>query len=434
MNFQTSVIVALGFLTASGIFAAEHVYTAPPLSFYEKKFPWTVPKSLSDKQTASHQGSPDWNADEEKVRAVTLPDLFTLADGTSVSTAAQWTQRRRPELLRLFQREVFGVAPPRPADLTFRVVETDPGALGGKATRKKVELRFTVGGEPYAFHVHLFVPNQRSTPVPVFLQLNHRGAGAPDPVALTTTGYFPAEYVINRGYAIGVVFTAAEVDPDKANADTGIRAFYKRHHDQPDTFTWGTLAAWAWSGSRALDYFETDPDLDAKRVALVGQSRGGKTALWGGANDERFALVCCNCAGEGGPALARRNFGETLGQITRAFPHWFTPTYAAYANKIDQLPIDAHELIALVAPRAYHGVDASEDLHSDPRGSWLALVEASKVWSLLGHGQPWKDQMPLVNDLCMDGPLAYHMRAGEHDLKLFDWKLYLDHADTLFRK
>jgi hypothetical protein len=167
---------------------------------------------------------------------------------------------------------------------------------------------------------------------------------------------------------------------------------------------------------------------------VIGHSRTGKTALWAAAQDTRFALACVNCAGEGGPALTRRNFGETLGMITRNFPYWFTPSYARYADRIDALPIDQHQLVALVAPRGYHGADATQDLHADPRGSWLALQEASRAWALLGRAPALRDAMPLVNDLLIAGPLAYHMRDGGHALTTFDWKMYLDHADTLFRR
>jgi hypothetical protein len=212
-----------------------------------------------------------------------------------------------------------------------------------------------------------------------------------------------------------------------------VRAFYRKYYARPDELTWGALSAWAWSGSRAVDYFQTDPDIDTTQIAVIGHSRGGKTSLWAGAQDSRFALVCVNDAGEGGPALSRRNFGEDNAAINRSFPHWFAPKYATYAGKENTLPVDQHELVALVAPRGYHGADAANDLWADPRGSWLALVEASKVWALYGE-EVLRDAMPLVNDLLICGPMAYHIRQGGHGLTLFDWKLYLDHADSLFKK
>ena len=374
------------------------------------------------------------NYDESKIVPYTLPDLFTLADGAKVTTSVVWERQRRGELLEIFRREVYGIAPPKPETLAFRVVESDPQAMDGKATRKQVAISFQLGGETFTFHVILFVPNQRTAPAPVFLLLNHRPITNTDPTRQTRSDFWPAEEVIARGYAIAAINVSAEVEPDKRDATTGIRVFYRQHFAKPDELTWGALAAWAWAGSRALDYLETDADVNAAQVAVIGHSRTGKTALWAAAADTRFALACANGAGEGGPALARRNFGETLGQITTSFPYWFTPKYATYADKVETLPIDQHEFIALVAPRGYHGGDGTRDSWADPRGSWLSLLEASKVWAMFGKTAAWQGEMPPVNELRMDGPLAYHIREGGHDLTAFDWKLYLDHADQHFHR
>ncbi len=414
--------------------AASHPAPNPPntdFSAYEKKAPWTLSEEFLTAISARKKSE---NYYESKVAPYTLPDLFTFSDGRKVATPAEWAGPRRAELLEIFRREVYGIAPPRPPTLAFRVVATDPHALGDTATLKRIAISFQLGAETFAFHLKLFVPRQRSGPAPVFLLLNHRGPDNTDTTRQVRSEFWPAEYAVSRGYAMAAIDVADEVDPDKPNATTGLRAFYRRLHPTPDAFTWATISAWAWAGSRGVDYFETDPDIDLQRIAVIGHSRTGKTSLWAAAQDTRFALACVNCAGEGGPALSRRNFGETLGIITRAFPYWFTPTYARYADKVDTLPIDQHELVALVAPRGYHGTDATEDLHADPRGSWLALVAASRVWALLGRAKPLPDAMPLVNDLLVDGPIAYHLRAGGHALTTFDWKLYFDHADILFRK
>jgi dienelactone hydrolase len=398
-------------------------------SRYERTFPWEVSASY----IAAHAAKPGaTNWDESKVGSYTLPDMFALAGGGRVTSASVWEQQRRGELLALFQSEVYGVAPPRPDTLAFRVVETNPRAMDGQATLKRVAISFTLQGAPFVFHLTLFVPNQRSGKAPVFLLLNHRGVENTDPTRQKKMDFWPAEDAIARGYAIAAINVAAEVDPDQRNATTGVRQFYRAHHPQPESLTWATLSAWAWSGSRAVDYFETDADLDPARIAVIGHSRTGKTALWAAAQDTRFALACVNCAGEGGPSLARRNFGETLGQVAKNFPYWFTPKYTTYADKVDALPIDTHELIALVAPRGYHGSNATLDLHADPRGSWLALVEASRVWALYGRAVPMKPAMPRVNELFLNGPIAYHLLDGEHALTRYDWKLYLDHADRFF--
>ena len=412
-------------LLASSLHASE---AAPDFSAFEQKSHWVIPPATIESATRNR---PQSNFDEAKVPAWSLPPLLEPAGTDRAVTPAAWS-RRRGELLQIFRQEVFGVSPPRPETLTFDVIETDPQAMAGAATRKRIAVRFSLGRESFTFHVTLFIPNRRGGPAPVFLQLNHRGIENTDPTRQIKMPFWPAEYVIARGYAIAAVNVAAEVDPDQPDATSGIRQFYQRNHPQASAFTWATLAAWGWAGSRALDYLARDPDVDAKRVALIGHSRTGKAALWAAAEDERFALVCVNGAGEGGPAIARRHFGETLGQLTKGFPYWFTPAYAAYADRIDELPVDAHQLIALVAPRGYHGGDGTRDLWADPRGSWLALVEASRIWSLLGASASLPNEMPLVNDLLVQGPLAYHIREGGHDLTAFDWKRYLDHADGLF--
>jgi dienelactone hydrolase len=417
---------------ALALAVSSNAVVVPQPGMFDDKVPWVVPTDLVERLG---KNQPRNNYDEAKVPPWRLPPLLQFSDGKPVASAADWT-RRRGELLAVFRSDMFGVSPPRPDGLRFDMVEMSNHAMDGAATLKRVAASFVLSAETFTFHITLFIPNKRNGPVPVFLLLNHRSTENTDPSRQKKSDFWPAEQIIARGYAAAVINVAAEVDPDDAVATQtkGVRSFYRKHHSKAAEFTWGTLAAWAWSGSRAMDYFETDADIDSERVAVIGHSRTGKTALWAGASDERFALVCVNGAGAGGPAPARRHFGETLGQLTSRFPHWFTPRYGTYADRIDELPVDAHQLIALVSPRGYHGGDGATDLWADPRGSWLALVEASKAWAILGKGSRLDDQMPLVNDLRIAGPLAYHIRSAGHDLMAFDWQLYLDHADTLWRR
>ncbi len=399
-------------------------------SKYPVKGPWVLSEEFLAAAAARRKES---NFYEAKIASYTLPAVLQFADGRPVATAAEWESRRRPELLALFREHVYGVSPPRPDNLTFRAVEIDRQALAGAATLKRTAIEFPLGGETFRFHLTLFVPNRRTGPAPVFLLLNHRNPDNTDPTRRIQSEFWPVEYAVSRGYALAAINVADEVDPDRKGATTGVRAFYRRLHPKAAAFTWATIGAWAWSGSRGVDYLETDPDLDPRRIAVIGHSRTGKTSLWAAAQDTRFALACVNNAGESGPSLARRNFGETVEMITRNFPYWFTPKYATYAKDPSTLPVDQHQLVALVAPRGYHGADATEDLHADPRGSWLALIEASRVWALYGRASAWRDEMPFVNELRVDGPLAYHLREGGHALTTFDWKRYFDHADLLFR-
>ncbi len=407
--------------------AQEGSPSSPDFSAYENKFAWDVPAELVERLSSRRAN----NFDESKVPEYILPDIFTLS-GETITNRMDWEQTRREELLDLFRREVYGYAPPRPDNLAFRIVESNEDALGGMATLKIVEISFSLQDKPFSFHLTLFTPNENSGKSPAFLLLNHRAPENTDPSRLTISNFWPAEYAISRGYAIAAVNVAAEVDPDKPESTTGIRAFYKKYYPEPESLTWGTIAAWAWAGLRGMDYLETDPDINSEQVAVIGHSRGGKTSLWAGAQDTRIALTCPNNAGEGGPALSHRLFGEYVSNLNSRFPHWFTDNYNAYSGKELSMPFDQHMVVALVAPRAYHGGDATSDLWADPRGSWLSLTEASKVWEMYGSGEALKDKMPLVNDLLVHGPIAYHMREGGHNLGIFDWKLYMDHADILF--
>ncbi|HEC44739.1 MAG TPA: hypothetical protein ENI20_18130 [Bacteroides sp.] len=428
--------ILLAFFSTGSSFAQEESGEKNDFTKYENKYSWEVSRELIDRRADRR---PQNNFDEALVPDYTLPDIFTGSVGqtkqvTGAMNTGAWEKERRPELLNLFRSEVYGFAPPKPDDLSFRIVETDPMAMDGKATMKHIAISFTVEGESFSFPLILFLPNNRKGGSPVFLLLSHRDSENTDPERIIISDFWPAEYLIQRGYAIAAVNVAAAVDPDKPEAVTGVREFYRHHYPEPDKFTWGTISAWAWSGSRAIDYFETDPGINMEQIAVVGHSRGGKTALWAGAQDKRISLTCSNNAGEGGPALSKRLFGEYVRDLNSKFPHWFTDNYNAYSDKEISMPFDQHMVVALVAPRGYHGADATEDLWADPRGSWLSLLEASGVWEMYGEGPALKDEMPLVNDLMIRGPVGYHLREGGHNLTKFDWKLYLDHADALFQK
>jgi hypothetical protein len=389
---------------------------------------WKASKETVEKLSKDRS---EFNYYEEKVPVYTLPDLFTTSGMKKVTTAQSWTQIRRGEVLEMFRKNVFGRVPETPYQKSFKVVNKDAGALNGTATLKQVDIIITAREKQLVIHLTLFTPNNTKQPVPAFLLIDNRGPANTDPTRKVKSEFWPVEDAIARGYAMAV-FNNSDVDPDNFDDfKNGIHALLDKN-PRPDD-AWGTLAAWAWGASRCMDYLITDKDIAADKIAVVGHSRGGKTALWAGAVDSRFAMVVSNESGCGGAALARRRFGETIGRINTAFPHWFCSNYKKYSNNEDALPVDMHMLLALSAPRALYVDCASEDLWGDPRGSYLALYNAVPVYRLLGVNSDIPEQMPPLNKQVISGKVAFHIRDGVHNMLLKDWNWFMDFADVVLK-
>ena len=394
------------------------------------------------------------NYDEAKVPPYTLPDPLVLANGTPVTTAAQWRDLRRPELLRLFAAEVFGRTPAKTVPVATRVDGVEK-ALDGRAIRKQITLSFGEKPDAPAMHLLVYLPVSAPAPSPIVMGLNFEGNHAvhTDPGIRLSTAWvsernagvvnnrateqsrgseasrWAIDRILARGYGLVTAYYG-DLDPD---FDDGFRngihpLFYEPGQEKPAQDEWGAVGAWAWGLSRALDYLDTDKDVDAARVAVMGHSRLGKAALWAGAQDERFAMVISNESGCGGAALSKRVFGETVGRINRVFPHWFSDTFNKYNEREQDLPIDQHELLALVAPRPLYVASAAEDLWADPKGEFLAAFHAEPVYRLLGKTGLGVTEMPDVGTPA-GVTIRYHVRPGEHDVTAFDWEQYLDFAD-----
>ena len=315
--------------------------------------------------------------------------------------------------------------------MSFKVVHLDKNAMNGAATLKQVDITITANGKTLVIHLTLFTPNNVKNPVPAFLLIDNRGPSNTDPTRASKSEFWPVEEAIARGYGMAVFYNA-DVDPDNFDDfKNGIHALLDKNPRPSDT--WGTLAAWAWGASRCLDYLVTDKDINGKKVAVVGHSRGGKTALWAGAEDPRFAMVVSNESGCGGAALARRQFGETIVRINTSFPHWFCTNYRKYNDNEDQLPVDMHMLLALIAPRALYVDCASDDLWGDPRGSYLSLYNAAPVFKILGTPYDIPEAMPPLNKQVISGKVAYHIRDGAHNMLLKDWNWFMDFADLVLK-
>jgi hypothetical protein len=415
----------------------------------------TLRPTMSSAQSPARAGI---NYDESRVAPYTLPDPLVRADGRPVRSADEWRRERRPELLALFEREVYGRVPPAPAGMWHEVRSADAHALGGIATRKEVRVHFDRGqDEPY-MDLLLWVPNARRAPAPAFLSLSYGNHTITTDTAVSVSAHFlrdhpipdsahgqvrrgewadrwPIATIVGRGYALATVYVG-DLDPDAPDAIAhGIRPHYfAAGQTEPRDDEWGALASWGWGLSRALDYLEHDADVDARRVALMGHSRTGKAALWAAARDERFAMVISNESGTGGAKLSRRHFGETVAEINRGFPFWFAHNFRKYDGREGELPVDQHELLALIAPRPVYVAVAADDLWGDPRGSFLAAKAAEPVFALLGAPSALPDAMPPANHPTLDGTIGFHLRPGTHDVTDYDWQQFLALADRHLRR
>jgi hypothetical protein len=374
---------------------------------------------------------PGSNYYEEKVPEYTLPDIFTSNDGIKITSADLWNKLRRSEIIELFRKNGYGRVPETPYEKSFNVIKLDRHAIDGTATLKQVDITIIANDKSLVIHLTLFTPNKSKKAVPTFLLIDNRGPANTDPLRKVKSEFWPVEEAIERGYGMAV-FSNSDVDPDNFdNFKNGIHGVLDKN-PRPDD-AWGTLAAWAWGASRCMDYLETDKDVAHDKVAIVGHSRGGKTALWAGAEDTRFAMVVSNESGCGGAALARRCFGETIDRINTAFPHWFCSNYKKYSNREDSLPVDMHMLLSLIAPRALYVDCADEDLWGDPHGSYISLYDAVPVYKLLGKNSDIPESMPPLNKQVISGMVGFHIREGYHNLLLTDWKWFMDFADKVLK-
>ncbi len=386
-----------------------------------------------------------------------LADPLISADGTRITSAAQWREKRRPELLELFSREMYGRSPERPAGMTCEVFDREPKALGGKATR--IQIAILPGGKNGPrMDLLVYVPNQTKGPVPAILGLNFAGNHAihPDPGIRLTESWvetkhrpgttpsaaqehratdadrgsdaarWPVEEILSRGYALATMYKEDVATDHEPYFAGGLHPLYPELQQRDDNF--GTIAAWALALSRALDALEAEPSINPKRVAVFGFSRLGKAALWAGACDERFAMALSNESGAGGAKLFRRGVGEDIARLNTVFPHWFARSFRKYMGRDTSLPFDQHLVLALIAPRPVYVASAIGDKNSDPEGEFAGAKAAEPVFRLLGAGglpcESWPEP-----DHSVQGGIGYHVRTGRHDVLPFDWEQYLSFAD-----
>ncbi|MFK7766993.1 MAG: acetylxylan esterase [Mariniblastus sp.] len=406
------------------------------------------------------------NYDEAKIPAYQLPKLLEFNDGSEVKTKSDWPARRS-EILGLFKEHVYGTMPPRPkqsASPDFDVVKestfnapVDPDDKASETVEVRLkEVKLFLGPDksgPVA-HLALFMPAadaKGETSHPTFLAYNFQGNHTVHPTTEITISEtwnrerekitpaektrgaasrrWPIGMIVEQGYALATVYYG-DVDPDFDDGfKNGVHPLFPELQNRPDN--WTSIGGWAWATHRVMDYFEVESDVDQNRVALLGHSRLGKTALWAGATDERFALIISNNSGCGGAALARRAIGETVARINKVFPHWFCAKHNEYNNNENGMPVDQHMLIALMAPRPVYIASAKEDRWADPRGEFLSAFHAQPAWELLGEkamGVSNPDMPAIENSI--GHRVGYHIRNGKHNVTTYDWTMFLNFFRT----
>lgn len=389
------------------------------------------------------------NYDEALVGNYTLPDPLVMANGKPVRDAKTWMEKRRPEIVRLFEENEYGRSPGRPKGMSFDVFDKGTPAFDGKATRRQVTIYFSHDKNGPKLDLLEYVPAKATKPVPLLLQISFSansssvddpGVKAGEvwgrdkkkvPAPKFGLGRLDVPRLMDAGIGVAT-FYYGDVDPDfLGGIPNGVRALYlKRGQTEPAPDEWGAISAWAWGMSRAMDYLETDKAVDAKRVAIYGVSRLGKTVMWAGAHDTRFAMVIASCSGEGGAALSRRDYGETIAHLVAPtrYPYQFCANYAKYAQHVDQLPVDANMLVALIAPRPLLLQTGSTDNWSDPKGEFLAAVAAGPVYRLLGKQGLDTDQWPPAGTPILHD-IGYYMHNGGHGTLPADWDIFLKFID-----
>ena len=355
---------------------------------------------------------PEVSYDESKVPVYSLPDPLVFLDGSRVLTKNDWIKKRRAEILKLFETYVYGKVPFKTLkNISWEITSREK--INYNSILKKNVTIFLEGKSSYPkIDLEIIIPGKTTKPLPAFIVpgwVNNR------------------KLLIKRGYIL-VSFDPRKIEPDKAKNinKNNIRHFYNPVKNRSDD--WGTIAVWSWLLCRVMDYLENDPDIDSNKISIMGLSRFGKAVMWAGAQDKRFALVFSCESGCGGAVIIRRQFGETIKAINERFPHWFNDNFKKFNDNVNELPVDWHMLIALMAPRPVYIAAAEEDYWGDPKGSFLAAKYAEPVYSLFNKKGLCVDNMPNVENPVGDF-IGFHKRKGDHGLNRYDWLQFLNFAD-----
>ena len=380
--------------------------------------------------------------DESRIPHYDLPPLLVNSAGEQVTTAAAWQQTRRPEIMALLSNLIYGSVPlpPSPIQREFTVTATDPEFMDGKATRKDIDIRLSNDNGQLTMHLLLFVPNGAGQPVPTFMMHSFDDTrGDKFRASSLRKGRlrngWPLGDFFARGYAFCAVHHESLVRHNEVEFLQSIhKLFYSPGQSFPKSHEWGVIAACAYGASQGMHYLETDDDVDHRRVAIMGHSKMGKTALWTAARDERFALAISAQSGCAGAALWRRKSGETMDKMVTRFPYWLCRNARKFCEREDDLPVDQHMLLAAIAPRPIYIHSATEDTWADPRGEYLSAYHAGPAYELFGKRGLVSEASPEVGKAIIESDIGYHIRSGGHSITPYDWEQFLRFADYHFQR
>ena len=345
------------------------------------------------------------------------PDILSGKNGP-VTTAAEWEERKK-EVLTILSREEYGFMPAAPERVWGEVTDTQRKCCGGHGIAEFINIHFDTPGGEFSFPIRFIYPTRQGKH-PTFVLLNFRSD--------LYDMYCPLEEIIDRGYAVAQV-NYRDITNDDDNFNDGIAGLYPRDGSGAAC---GKIGMWAFGASRIADYLLTRDEVDKDNLAVIGHSRLGKTALWCGANDERFKFTISNGSGCSGAAYERVKIpeGETIKQILGLASYWFCDNYKKYGDRPDDRDFDQHFLLALCAPRYVLIGAANRDFWADQYGEQLSCMAASPVWSLYGkEGYIGKTGPPQTGDSFSSGEIHYHLRDGMHFLSRRDWISYMDYID-----
>lgn len=441
MTNRLRVLLGFGALGAV-VLAACHGPKPPPVPGP----PPPPPSFLKDQPDEVRNGIPV-NFTQAKAGEVAAPDPLALRNGKRIAKANQWWSRRRPEIFEAFQENQHGRTPGMSVYVREEIFDKATPVFNGLAVRRQATLHLLNAKGSAEIDVATYLPVAAHSDVPVVLNLGFSpnmlmtdDAGVKEIQVWSAPGKripgrdarvfgkLDVEAYLRRGVGVALVYYG-QIEPDfEGAAPLGVRnLFGMRDGTSRGPDDWGAIGAWAWGASKVLDYLVKEPGVDPKRIVLQGVSRLGKTALWAGAQDPRFAMVIASCSGEGGAALSRRNYGETIAHIEApaGFPYWFAPKWADFAANPASSPVDSDLLLSLIAPRPLLLITASDDAWADPYGEFLAARAASPVWQLLGKRGIADGAYPPLDHVLM-GDIAFVTHNGGHGTVPQDTGFVLD--------